>query len=217
MASKFEYGIVSRLYNSRKTVLSHLKEQGYDISPYENFSINEVNIMVQNKQQDMLIKHPDTGNKVYVGYHVEKALRPQGVHDMIDDLFHLEKMLTTADTLMIIVKDSPNDTLINLFLNIYANDNIFINVLYLDQLQFNVLEHSMVPVHRRLSKAEADEMRKKYNIRNDDQIPQISRFDPPAQAIGLRPGDICHIIRPSKTSVMLDNYRICINKSRGKY
>ncbi len=217
MASKFEYGIVSRLYNSRKTVLSHLKEQGYDISPYENFSINEVNIMVQNKQQDMLIKHPDTGNKVYVGYHVEKALRPQGVHDMIDDLFHLEKMLTTADTLMIIVKDSPNDTLTNLFLNIYANDNIFINVLYLDQLQFNVLEHSMVPVHRRLSKAEADEMRKKYNIRNDDQIPQISRFDPPAQAIGLRPGDICHIVRPSKTSVILDNYRICINKSRGKY
>lgn len=217
MASNFEYGIISRLYNSRKTVLSHLKEQGYDISTYQNFSINEVNIMVQNKQQDMLIKHPETGNKVYVCYHVEKALRPQGVHDMIDDLFHLEKMLTTADTLMIIVKDSPNDTLINLFLNIYANDNIFINVMYLDQLQFNVLEHSMVPLHTRLTRAQSDEVRKKYNIRKDDQIPQISRFDPPAQAIGLRPGDICHIVRPSKTSVTLDNYRICINKSRGKY
>lgn len=217
MTSKFEYGIVSRLYNSRKTVLAHLKEQGYDISPYENFSINEVNIMVQNKQQDMLLKHPDTGNKVYVSYHVEKALRPQGVHDMIDDLFHLEKMLTTADTLIIIVKDSPNDTLTNLFMNIYANDNIFINALYLDQLQFNVMEHSMVPTHTRLTKAEGDEIRKKYNIRDDNQMPQISRFDPPAQAIGLRPGDICHIVRPSKTSVTLDNYRICINKSRGKF
>lgn len=217
MASKFEYGIVSRLYNSRKTLLAHLDEQGYDTSPYKNFSINEVNIMVQNKQQDMLVKNKDTGNKVYVCYHVEKGLRPQGVHDMIDDLFHLENILTTADTLTIVVKDAPNDTLINLFLNIYANDNIFINILYLDQLQFNVLEHSMVPVHRRLTKREADEVLSKYNIRSDDQMPQISRFDPPAQAIGLRPGDICHIIRPSKTSVTLDNYRICINKSRGKF
>ena len=217
MASKFEYGIVSRLYNSRKTLLAHLDEQGYDTSPYKNFSINEVNIMVQNKQQDMLVKNKDTGNKVYVCYHVEKGLRPQGVHDMIDDLFHLENILTTADTLTIVVKDAPNDTLINLFLNIYANDNIFINILYLDQLQFNVLEHSMVPVHRRLTKREADEVLSKYNIRSDDQMPQISRFDPPAQAIGLRPGEICHIIRPSKTSVTLENYRICINKSRGKF
>lgn len=217
MASKFEYGIVSRLYNSRKTLLAHLDEQGYDTSPYKNFSINEVNIMVQNKQQDMLVKNKETGNKVYVCYHVEKGLRPQGVHDMIDDLFHLENVLTTADTLTIVVKDAPNDTLNNLFLNIYANDNIFINILYLDQLQFNVLEHSMVPVHRRLTKVEADEVRRKYNIRNDDQMPQISRFDPPAQAIGLRPGEICHIIRPSKTSVTLENYRICINKSRGKF
>ena len=217
MASKFEYGIVSRLYNSRKTLLAHLDEQGYDTSPYKNFSINEVNIMVQNKQQDMLVKNKETGNKVYVCYHVEKGLRPQGVHDMIDDLFHLENVLTTADTLTIVVKDAPNDTLNNLFLNIYANDNIFINILYLDQLQFNVLEHSMVPVHRRLTRGEADEVRRKYNIRNNDQMPQISRFDPPAQAIGLRPGEICHIIRPSKTSVTLENYRICINKSRGKF
>lgn len=217
MASKYEYGIVSRLYNSRKTLLEQLKNQDYDISPYQNFSINEVNIMIQNKQQDMLLKNKMTGNKAYVCYFVEKALRPQSVHDMIDDLFHLEKILTTADTLIIVVKDAPNDTLSNLFLNIYANDNIFINVLYLDQLQFNVLEHTMVPEHRLLTKPEADDIKKKYNILQDDQMPQISRFDPPAQAIGMRPGDICHIVRPSKTSVTLDNYRICINKSRGKY
>lgn len=215
--SKFEYGIISRLYNSRKTLLAQLKEQGYDDSPYKTFSINEVNVMVQNKQQDMLLKHSETGNKVYVCYSVEKSLRPQNIHDMIDDLYHLEAMLTTMDTLLIVVKDSPNDTLVNLLLNIYANDNIFINIISLDQLQFNVLEHSMVPVHKRLSKAQSDEIRKKYNIQTDGQMPQISRFDPPAQAIGLRPGEICHIIRPSKTSVMLDNYRICINKSRGKY
>lgn len=215
MASKFEYGIVSRLYNSRKTYLSQLKEQGYKVESYENFSINEVNIMVQNKQQDMLIEH-SSGNKIYVLYHVEKALRPQNIHDMVDDLFRLEKIITTMDTLTIIVKDPPNDTLTNLVMNIYANENIFINILYIDQLQFNVLEHSLVPIHKKLTSQEADEVRKTYNIKDNSELPEISRFDPPAQILGMRPGDICHIVRPSKISVTVDNYRICVNKSRGK-
>ena len=216
MSSKSDYGIISRLATSRKTLLTQLADQGYDVSSYDNFSINEVNIMAQNKQQDMLIKNTETGNKMYISYYVEKALRPQNIHDMIDDLFHIEKVLTTADILTIVVKDYPNDTLVNLLMNIYANDDIFINILYLDQLQFNVLEHSLVPVHKKLSKAEADDIMKKYNIKSGDQMPQISRFDPPAQAIGLKPGDICHIIRPSKISVNLDSYRICVNKARSR-
>ena len=216
MTSKFEYGIISRLATSRRTILAQLKDQGYDVSPYENFSINEVNIMAQNKQQDMLLKNVETGNKMYVSYYVEKAIRPQNIHDMIEDLFHLENVLTSNDILTIIVKDSPNETLVNLLLNIYANDNLFINILYLQQLQFNVLEHSLVPIHRKLSKTEGDEIMKKYNLKSDDQMPQISRFDPPAQAIGLRPGEICHIVRPSKISVTLDSYRICVNKARSR-
>ncbi len=216
MSSKSDYGIISRLATSRKTLLTQLADQGYDVSSYNNFSINEVNIMAQNKQQDMLIKNTETGNKMYVSYYVEKSLRPQNIHDMIEDLFHIEKVLTTADILTIVVKDYPNDTLVNLLMNIYANDDIFISILYLDQLQFNVLEHSLVPEHRKLSKAEADDIMKKYNIKSGDQMPQISRFDPPAQAIGLKPGDICHIIRPSKISVNLDSYRICVNKARSR-
>jgi DNA-directed RNA polymerase subunit H (RpoH/RPB5) len=41
-------------------------------------------------------------------------------------------------------------------------------------------------------------------------FPDISRFDPVARAIGIRPGDVCHIIRPSKTAIEADYYRICI-------
>ena len=51
---------------------------------------------------------------------------------------------------------------------------------------------------------------KKYNITDKVQFPDISRFDPVARAIGLRPGQLCHIIRPSKTSIKANYYRICI-------
>ena len=51
----------------------------------------------------------------------------------------------------------------------------------------------------------------KYNITESKQIPEISRFDPTALAIGLKPGRIVHIERPSKTAVVGSYYRYCIN------
>ena len=212
MSAKYGYGIVSKLFKARTILLDQLKEQGYDTSQYENFSINEVNIMVENEQQDMLLSNTEIGNKIYVKYYIDKALRPQNIHDIIDDLYHLEKILTTQDSLMIIVKDKPNDTLINLVKNLYANENIYITILYLAQLQFNILEHSYVPVHKRLTSEQANSVKKTFNIRQDSDIPEISRFDPVAQVIGLKPGDLCHIIRPSRTAVEENYYRICINK-----
>ena len=50
---------------------------------------------------------------------------------------------------------------------------------------------------------------KKFNIINVKQLPDISRFDPVAQAIGMRPGDICCIERPSKTAIISKYYRYC--------
>ena len=54
------------------------------------------------------------------------------------------------------------------------------------------------------------EIMQKYNITDKIQFPDISRFDPVARAIGLRPGQLCHIVRPSKTAIEADYYRICI-------
>ena len=50
---------------------------------------------------------------------------------------------------------------------------------------------------------------KKYNIIHDKQFPDISRFSPVAMAIGIRPGQLCEIIRPSKTAINTIFYRIC--------
>ena len=44
---------------------------------------------------------------------------------------------------------------------------------------------------------------------NDTQFPEISRFDPVAQAIGIRPGEVCEILRPSPVSIVAKYYRIC--------
>jgi hypothetical protein len=72
--------------------LQQLNVQGYDVSSYEEFSINEVHIMNNNKQIDMLFKNEE-GKKAYIKYYMNKSLRPQNIHDIIDDLFNLEQIL----------------------------------------------------------------------------------------------------------------------------
>ena len=60
-----------------------------------------------------------------------------------------------------------------------------------------------------LNKTEKEFIMEKYKIINEKQLPEISRFDPVASAIGLRPGELCEITRPSTTSITSKYYRLC--------
>ena len=188
-------------------------KQGYNIKDYSNFSINEVNSMRQSNQLDMLLETNETipkKRKIYIRYFLEKALRPANLQELIDDLFVLTETLKKDDTLFIIIKDDPNETLINELKHIWESDGIFIVLESIKRLQFNILEHTLVPEHRVLSESEVEDIMKKYNITDKIQFPDISRFDPVARVIGLRPDQVCHIIRASKTSIEADYYRVCV-------
>ena len=207
---------INDLYKSRNIIIEIMSDIGYNVNDYANFSITELNSMRQNNQLDMLLEKNDANdvskrkNKIYVRYYLGKIIRPANLQEMMDDLFNLEEILTKEDTLFIIIKDEPNETLLNEVKHIWEKDGIFIVVESIKRLQFNILKHSMVPKHRILSTQETDVVMKRYNITQKVNFPDISRFDPVARAIGIRPGDVCHITRPSKTAIEADYYRICI-------
>jgi DNA-directed RNA polymerase subunit H (RpoH/RPB5) len=207
---------INDLYKSRNIIIEIMRDIGYGVNDYANFSVTELNSMRQNNQLDMLLEkndaNPDTKRKtkMYIRYYLGKIIRPANLQEMIDDLFNLEEILSKDDTLFIIIKDEPNETLLNEVKHIWEKDGIFIVVESIKRLQFNILKHSMVPKHRILSTQETDVVMKRYNITQKVNFPDISRFDPVARAIGIRPGDVCHITRPSKTAIEADYYRICI-------
>jgi DNA-directed RNA polymerase subunit H len=211
MASQNTSSLISQVYKSRNVILDLMEKQGYTITDYNGFSVNEVNTMKLNNQLDMLLEKSenDKVKKIYIRYYLAKALRPTNLQEMIDDLFNVEEILTKDDTLLIVVKDEINDTLENVLKHIWETDKIFIILQPLKRLQFNILDHVLVPSHRVLTTEETIQIKKKYNIINDEQFPIITRFDPAAQAIGIRPGEVCEIIRPSKTAISAPYYRIC--------
>jgi len=204
--------LVPKIYKSRKNILQQLEHRGFNIADYDNFGINEIHNLSIKKQLDMFLTNEDNNNKVYVKYHLAKNLMPTHIYNTITDLFDIENLLNhKTDQLIFIVKSEPNDTLIKTMEQIYINDNVFITIFNIERLQFNILNHALVPKHRILKHAEQKDFLEKYNIQDKKiQIPLISRFDPVAMAIGMRPGDICEIIRPSKTAIDTLYYRICI-------
>ena len=161
--------------------------------------------------------------KTYVKFHLEKTLSVSHISDLIEDLYVLgvggeiggtglsananDTVLTEKDTLIIITKQeikTMNQVLNQLFLQ-----GRFIVLLSLDRLQFNILNHQYVPRHTILSDDEVGEMMKKYNVMEKSQLPDISRYDPVALAIGMRPGEVCSIDRPSKSAISSLYYRVC--------
>jgi len=210
MATHTNSTLVSKIYTSRNILLEQLEERGFDVSNYNNFSVNEVHTMMQNKQCDMLVENEE-GHKVYVKYHIHKALRPPIVYETVDDLFNIEMTLNKeTDSVIFITRQTPNDTLTKCMRQIFDHEKILVRVYDIARLQFNILKHSLVPIHIVLNDEEKKEVIEKYNINSMGELPEISRFDPVAIAIGIRPGQLCKIIRNSLTAIQGNYYRICV-------
>ena len=202
--------LITEIYKSRKNLLDILESRGFDTSDYNSFTYEELHTMIQNQQLDFIVKKVDSEKKVYVKYNIVKVLRPNNIYDFVEDLFHIETVLTKNDDLIIINKDEPNDTLQTTVKNIWLNDGLYIAIINIARLQFNILNHTLVPKHTVLSEEERNVFLEKYNITNKKMIPTISYFSPVSIVLGIRPDDICKIERFSKTAINSDFYRICI-------
>ena len=209
MSQKTQTPFISRLYTSRNNLLIQLSERGFDTSKYAGFSVSEISVLNEHDQLDMFVTNPKTNEKVYVKYHSKKALKKEKIYEYTEDLFEVEQLLGKNDQLIIVINSSVNDTIVNELKQIYNSLKYFVTVFNVEELMFNILNHVLVPHHRIMSQEQKEQFYKDYKISSSSQIPEISRFDPVAKVIGLRPGQVCEIERKSKTAIESYYYRFC--------
>jgi len=202
--------LTNKIYKSRNIILRILNQRGFETNEYEHFSQNEIHVLNQNNQLDMLLSQTDGNKKCYVKFHLTGKLTKGNIYDYIEDLYNIENILNDVDDLIIIIKDKVNDTLKKFLRSIYFNEKKFLLVYNINRYLYNILDHSMVPTHIPLEGTEKIKLEKEKNIINDNQWPEIDRFDPVALAIGLRPNQLCKIIRKSPTAGKTIYYRLCI-------
>ena len=206
--------VINDIATSRETIMRHMQYIGYETSKYENVGCHEIQIYCSQKHTDMLnmsfenSRNPAYLGRVFVFYNVfHSAFRVNNMHDIVEQ-YKLQYALDNKDTIVIINKDPPNDTIQKLLKQLFDRDGIFIVVHSIAHLLFVVHDHSYVPKHEVLTKDEHEKVIQKWKA---DNLPVISRYDPVARAILLRPGSICRIERASKSTILEDYYyRYCI-------
>ena len=205
---------VLQIYNSRKHILDILSTKGnYDVSEYEGFSINEIDAMYTTEQLDMLLTKEDKDNnmsKTYVNYFLKGNLTDSSLRPIIEDLYQLSDTLSKNDCLLIVYDGEPTDSLQTHLDHLFKKDGIFVVVINIKRLQFNILDHFLVPHMDILTTIEKEQLFQQYNISDTSQMPEISRYDPQALVMCVRPGEVCKITRKSPTSMNSTYYRICV-------
>ena len=213
--------LISSIYKSREIILEQLEMQNYDVSNYKGIDINEINTLYETSMLDILVEKNLEDDqetemikqKMYVHYYPDGKISQTKIQNLIDDLFITEETLTQKDTLFVITESEPNETINNFVHHLWEKDGIFIIIQSIKRLKFNVLTHELQPKFRILNKSEVDDIKKKYNIMNNSNWPEISRFDPVCKSTFIRPGEIFEVIRPSKTALISKYYLICISIS----
>lgn len=202
---------IVKLFKSRQTIIDLLEKQGYDVGEYKYFNMSEIDAMYSKQQLDLNFENQENNKKVYVKYYLDsKQIKPPTLDNIIEDLFEIENVLTKNDTLIIITDGEPNDTIINKIKFLFDKDGIFVVIHNIQRLQFNILNHQLVPECKILSDKELSDLKTRINIKDNSQLPEISRFDPQALAMCIRPGQVCELIRTSLTSLETIYYRVCV-------
>jgi DNA-directed RNA polymerase subunit H (RpoH/RPB5) len=212
--------LLQKIFKSRNVIIDMLdsRKGEYNTSPFSNFSIQEIDSMLQNNTSklsdssnnplDMTIKL--TGSKkCIIKYVMVSKIRINNIQMYVMDM--VNNVLKKGDELILITKDklSNDSSLSELFDSYYKLNNIFIQIFWLDTLIINITEHELVPKHRVLEEKEKAILLEKYNLSSLNKIPVIAKNDPVAKFYGMHKGDVVEITRPSETAGQYICYRYC--------
>ena len=207
--------ILNKLFKSRNVVLEMLELRGYTVDKYKNFSLTELDIKIKNVNKktsfepNMIdIECINSKQKKIIVKYILTKIRTSNIKNLIDEMIEND-VISDNDDLVFIIKDKVNnmelfESLFDLYLN---SNNIFIQLFSIDSLQVNITKHTLVPELKILTKEEIDELKDILKITDLNQFPKFIKSDPQAKFCGVRPGNVCKIIRTSETSGFYINYR----------
>lgn len=210
---------IKSLYNARKNIIYYLKQLKYDVSKYEVFNMTEVSAMYQASTTDVceldidVEKVNSNGTIEHCGirHYIQSNLKQNALEQIVSEYYEEKTQEEKGNSNLIVIALTPmNDTIQKTVKSLWKKYREYVVILDLPLLQFNILQHKLVPEHIKLSMEEKNEMYQKFNIGDDSQIPEISIFDPVARVILLKPGQVCKIIRYDKISLQNEFYRICV-------
>lgn len=193
------------LFKVRKTVLEMLADRNFIIPKEEQISFEEFDIRYKNNKNINIFidSNNDKLGKVYV-YFQNKSLAKSELKNILAKL--IEEYEDDNIKLIILLKEDRGLSTITKEINKdeYKNVEVFMN----KYMMFNITHHQLVPKHIILNESEEQELLTKFST-TKNKLPKILKTDPIAKYYGMKPNQICKIIRKSPEVGEAFYYRIC--------
>jgi DNA-directed RNA polymerase subunit H (RpoH/RPB5) len=218
-----DYETLDVLYRSRKTLLKLLAMRGYATKQYEKFGPIEIAAMAAASlgttgtgafRMDLERAPADgqTITKCRVEYSINRIKnRIPGFLDALTEEGN-EAAVTTEDTELIVILLEPVvETFHIASMNALATKSLHVSFFQAHTIVNNPLEHVLVPKHEVLPSSEHAAFLTDHKIKSKSNLPLIKfHEDMIARVIGLLPGDIVKITRPSPSAGEYISYRVCV-------
>lgn len=195
---------IRQKYNARLTVIEMLEDRGYIVpKEYKEVDLDTYRYLYNNKNIDMFVdKHKTEDKKIYVKCtfsNLKPSIIKDYIHEIEETYIH-----NPEDKLLFILNDKPNNSILKIPLDPEYNR---VEINWIDNLQFNITKHRLVPKHELLEQTDLEILMEKYQITNLTQFPVILKTDAIIKYYDFKPGNVCKITRPSPTSLNHVYYR----------
>jgi len=222
---------IDHILRSRKTLLNILASRGYNTTPYEKFGYDEIEAMLVGGEGALRmdlerpLESTDTGiTKCSVRYVLTKlkqkipgyiagelaTIAPE-LREGREEMFqtHLDPMTTEAVVMLVDDSHPMADIFTSASLNQWNKNKFRLSFFLVDHLVNNPAEHVLVPKHERVPIGEHPELLKQMYAKKAQFPLIVFHQDIQARILGLVPGDIVKITRPSPSAGYYVEYRVC--------
>lgn len=217
-----DYETLNVLFLSRKTLLKILASRGYNTKPYEKFGPIEIGAMAAASTGAggaaafrMDLERPDAVDgitKCRVEYSINRV--KNRISGFLEGLTgeDVEGAVTPGTTELIVVLLEP---IVEAFHTAAASalvsKSLRVSFFQAHTIVNNPTDHVLVPKHELLPSSEHTEFLAKNKIKSKANLPLIKfHEDMIARVMGLQPGDIVKITRPSPSAGEYISYRVCV-------
>jgi DNA-directed RNA polymerase subunit H (RpoH/RPB5) len=212
-----DYETLHILFRSRQTLLKLLADRGYNTKPYEKFGPIEIAAMAAAGANSfrMDLQRTDTSSpitKCRVVYSINRV--KNRLASFVDEQIDAEgdDAVDSATTeLLIVLLEPVVESFHAAALNAYVNKKkLRISFFQAHTIVNNPMEHISQPKFEKMPNSEQAEFLRANMIKSLASLPLI-RFheDMVARIMGLLPGDIVKITRPSPSAGEYTSYRVC--------
>jgi DNA-directed RNA polymerase subunit H (RpoH/RPB5) len=203
------------IIRSRPTILEILRNRGYDTSAHEGISPAEIRLLATTSANLLKMevkKVSEPSKRVVVLYWVESSFHHKAEKEVEKnwDEENAARYEPENDELLIVLNEPMNEAFHTTAKRQWASRKARVNFYGLKNLLSNPARHRMVPPHRLLTVEEADVVKTRLHMKSKSEFAHIKfHEDIQARVLGLVPGDVVEITRPSETAGISTTYRIC--------